>query len=360
MTLDTHPSATHRAVGLWLAGWAVMVFLTVIIGGATRLTESGLSITEWKPVSGVVPPLNEAQWQVEFEKYQRIPEYQQVNRGMSLGQFKAIFLWEYVHRLWARLVGLAFAVPFALFLARGRLERPLAGRLWLILALTGAQAAMGWFMVQSGLTERTDVSQYRLAAHLGLALVIYVLTVWTAADLLRPAPNATVEHVGGVRRGALALLALTFLTAIAGAFVAGLDAGKAYNTFPLMGGKVVPDGYLLLHPWWRNLFENVATVQFNHRLLGVTTLLLALGLRVRAGEARIPVAARGFAGIAALVAVGQAVLGVSTLLFAVPIPIAVLHQGGAVLLLTAGTLLVHALRAVPAAVPFSARALAAA
>jgi cytochrome c oxidase assembly protein subunit 15 len=334
-----------------------MVFLTVIIGGATRLTESGLSITEWNPVTGVVPPLSDARWQEEFTKYQRIPEYQQVNRGMSLDQFKVIYLWEYAHRLWARLVGFAFLVPFLWFLLRGRLDRPLAARLWLILGLTGAQAAMGWYMVKSGLTGRTDVSQYRLAAHLGLALVIYLLTVWTAAGLLRPAPNATAELVGGVRRASIGLLGLTFLTAIAGAFVAGLDAGKAYNTFPLMGGRVVPDGYLLLHPWFRNLFENVATVQFNHRLLGLATLVAALWVRIRAGEARIPVAARDFAGLAALVAVGQAVLGISTLLFAVPIPIAVLHQGGAVLLLTAGVLLVHALRVVPAPLAVPARAL---
>ena len=348
MTHDT--PAARRLVGRWLAIWAGMVFLTVVIGGATRLTESGLSITEWKPVSGVVPPLSPAAWQEEFAKYQRIPEYQQLNRGMSLPEFQRIFLWEYVHRLWARLVGLAFAVPLAVFLMRRLVSPALARRLGLVLLLTGAQAAMGWYMVKSGLSERTDVSQYRLAAHLSLALVIYVLTVWTAADLLRSAPAAGAESAG-IRRGALGLAALVFLTAVAGAFVAGLDAGKAYNTFPLMGGRVIPEGYLQLAPWWRNLFEHVPAVQFNHRVLGVTTVLAAVALWLAARGRALPDAATRLCALVALTAVLQAALGIATLLLAVPVPIAVLHQGGAVALLTVTTLLLHALRpeTVPAA-----------
>ncbi|MCU0621444.1 MAG: COX15/CtaA family protein [Gemmatimonadales bacterium] len=339
--------AEHRRAGRWLAAWAAMVFLTVLIGGATRLTESGLSITEWKPVSGIVPPLSEADWQAEFAKYQQIPEYQQLNRGMSLADFKRIFLWEYGHRVWARLVGLAFAVPFLWFLWRRRLDPAIRGRLWLVLVLTGLQAAMGWYMVKSGLSERTDVSQYRLAAHLALALVIYLVTIWTAADLLRRDAEPLAAPAG-LRSWALALAGLTFVTAVAGAFVAGLDAGRAYNTFPLMGGRVVPAGYLQLAPWWRNFFEHVPTVQFNHRLLGVGTVLLALALWRRARASRHPTGRpSALPAVIAAVALFQLGLGIATLLLAVPVALGVLHQAGAVALLTAAVLLVHRLRRDP-------------
>ena len=351
-------SAASRIVGRWLALWAGMVFLTVLIGGATRLTESGLSITEWKPVSGVMPPLSAADWQAEFAKYQQIPEYQQLNRGMSLAEFKRIFLWEYVHRLWARLVGLAFAVPLAVFLARRMLTPALARRLGLVLVLTGLQAAMGWYMVKSGLSVRTDVSQYRLAAHLSLALVIYVLTVWTAADLLRRDVEAG-PAVAGARRGALAFAGLTFLTAVAGAFVAGLDAGRAYNTFPLMGGHLVPDGYLQLAPWWRNLFEHVPAVQFNHRLLGIATVVAALALWWLVGRTPVSRATARLAALTALVAILQLALGIATLLLAVPVSLGVLHQAGAVTLLTVAVLLVHSLRPTPATAALGSPALAA-
>jgi len=350
-------SAASRIVGRWLALWAGMVFLTVLIGGATRLTESGLSITEWKPVSGVMPPLSAADWQAEFAKYQQIPEYQQLNRGMSLAEFKRIFLWEYVHRLWARLVGLAFAVPLAVFLARRMLTPALARRLGLVLVLTGLQAAMGWYMVKSGLSVRTDVSQYRLAAHLSLALVIYVLTVWTAADLLRPDGPAG-PAADRVRPGALAFTGLTFLTAVAGAFVAGLDAGRAYNTFPLMGGRLVPDGYLQLAPWWRNLFEHVPAVQFNHRLLGIATVVGALALWRLVRQAPVSGTTARLAALAALVATLQLTLGIATLLLAVPLSLGVLHQAGAVALLTVAVLLVHSLRPAPVARPLGSPAVA--
>ncbi|HEX5818020.1 MAG TPA: COX15/CtaA family protein [Gemmatimonadales bacterium] len=345
----THDSpAARRLVGRWLALWAGMVFLTVLIGGATRLTESGLSITEWNPVTGVVPPLSEGAWQAEFAKYQQIPEYQQLNRGMSLAEFKQIFLWEYVHRLWARLVGLAFAVPLAIFVLRRMLAPALARRLGLVLVLTGLQAAMGWYMVKSGLAVRTDVSQYRLAAHLGLALVIYVLTVWTAADLLRGEP-AAMPGSAAVRRRTVAFAGLTFLTAVAGAFVAGLDAGRAYNTFPLMGGRLVPDGYLQLTPWWRNMFEHVPAVQFNHRLLGIATVAMAISLWWLARRATLPEPAVRLTRFAAIVAMLQVGLGIATLLLAVPVSLGVLHQAGAVALLTVAILLLHSLRPVPVA-----------
>jgi heme a synthase len=331
-----------RPIGLWLAVWAAMVLLTVVIGGITRLTESGLSITEWKPVSGTLPPLSAADWEAEFSRYRQIPEYQLQNAGMTLAGFKRIYLVEYVHRLWARLVGLAFAVPFLVFLARRMVSGPLARRLGLLFVLLALQGAMGWYMVKSGLTVRTDVSQYRLAAHLALALVIYVITVWTAADLLGGGP--TVRPGGArLRRATAGFAVYVFLTILSGAFVAGLDAGKAWNTFPLMGGRVIPPGYTALTPWFLNLFENPAAVQFHHRLLGLGVLLGAFALWT-VGRRSAPPSTRRALGALALLAAAQAGLGVTTLLLAVPIAIGALHQAGAVLVLTAAVLALHGLQ----------------
>lgn len=341
MNLGPTDPRHRRRLGLWLTLWAVMVLLTVVIGGVTRLTESGLSITEWNPVSGVLPPVTEAQWRTAFENYQQIPEYQQINSGMSLAAFKRIFLVEYTHRLWARLVGVAFAIPLFVFLLRGGLGRRLIRRLIVLLVMMGLQGGMGWYMVQSGLTERTDVSQYRLAAHLMLALIIFAVTVWTAADLLgqdlsgkKPSPR---EQPG---RAAFTLLVLS--TALAGAFVAGLDAGKAYNTFPLMGGRVFPAGYFQLTPWYRNIFEHVPAVQFNHRLLGITVVVTSLivwwaSRRKTPGTLERRVA--GWIGVAGTL---QAGLGIATLLLVVPISLAALHQAGAVILLGLALLWWHA------------------
>jgi cytochrome c oxidase assembly protein subunit 15 len=335
----------RRSVGLWLAVWAVMLVLIVVIGGITRLTESGLSITEWKPVTGILPPLSTSAWEEAFHEYQQIPEYQQFNRGMTLPQFKHIYFWEYLHRLWARLVGLAFAVPLVVFLVRGGLTPKLTRRLIALLLLTGAQGALGWFMVESGLSVRTDVSQYRLAAHLGLALVIYVATVWTAADLLGgQAGGRAGGRIIPLRRAAGVLTGLVFLTAIAGAFVAGLDAGRIYNTFPLMGRQLVPAGYLSLSPWWRNLFENAAAVQFDHRVLAMLSLLGAIGLWGWGLGAGLPSRALKILHLLPLAALIQVTLGITTLLLIVPVPVAALHQMGAVALLTVSLLLYHALR----------------
>jgi len=341
-------SGRRRAVGWWLAIWAGMLLLIVVIGGVTRLTESGLSITEWAPVTGIVPPLSESAWQRAFEGYQRIPEYQLVHRGMTLPEFKRIYFWEYLHRLWARLVGLAFAVPLVVFLVRGGLTRRLTWRLVLLLALTGAQGALGWFMVASGLSQRTDVSQYRLAAHLALALVIYVATIWTAADLLggptdRRADGPPDRRIEGLRTLAGALVGLVFLTAVAGAFVAGLNAGKAYNSFPLMAGRLVPIGYGALSPWWRNLFENVPAVQFNHRLLAILSLIGAMAVWGRGIAFRLEGRAQLMLMLLPFAALVQVALGITTLLLAVPVGIGALHQAGAVLLLTVSVLLFHEL-----------------
>jgi cytochrome c oxidase assembly protein subunit 15 len=347
------PPARRRAVARWLTAWAVMLLLVVVIGGVTRLTESGLSITEWAPVTGTLPPLSAAAWEAAFQAYQQIPEYQQLNRGMTLAEFKQIYFWEYLHRLWARLIGLAFAVPFAVFLARGGLPRRLVWRLTTLLLLTAGQGVLGWFMVASGLAERTDVSQYRLAAHLGLALVIYVVTVWTVADLRdgtteRRNGGTSIRQTEKLLTYAGMLVGLVFLTAIAGAFVAGLDGGRAYNTFPLMGGRVVPGGYGALSPWWQNLFENVAAVQFNHRLLGIFSVLGALGVWLRGRTLALPGRMQRMLLLLPLVALAQVTLGIVTLLLAVPVAIAALHQAGAVVFLTVAVLLYHDLRTMAA------------
>jgi cytochrome c oxidase assembly protein subunit 15 len=332
---------TDQKVGWWMAVWAVMLLGLVVIGGITRLTDSGLSITEWRPVTGVIPPLDQSAWQREFDKYQQIPEFRLQNSAMTLAGFKRIYWWEYGHRLWARLVGLALALPLAWFWWRGGLSRRLKWRLTAVLALTGLQGAMGWYMVRSGLTVRTDVSQYRLAAHLALALALIALTVWTAAQILWPARS--VPERLGPRGAALGWTALVSITAVAGALVAGLDAGKVYNEFPLMGGRLIPAGYRASASWWTNAGSNVIAVQFHHRVLAAATLVSGLWLAVRLTPRQLDPGLRRLGWtIAGLVAV-QFGLGVATLLTSVRIELAVLHQAGAVLLFSVGVLLVHRL-----------------
>ena len=331
-----------HVTGRWLALWAVSLFLLFLVGGATRLTESGLSITEWKPVTGVLPPIGEAAWQQEFAKYQQIPQYARMNAGMQLANFKAIYLWEFAHRLWARVVGVVFALPLLWFVARGTAPRSLRPRLFALLLLMGAQGAMGWYMVTSGLTERVNVSQYRLAAHLALALVIYLLAVWTAADLLSSRGADAKSRSPHIRLALAALTALAFITVISGAFVAGLRAGTIYNTFPMMGGRWMPAEYGSLAPWWRNLFENPSAAQFNHRVLALATFVGAIDawwwVRHVTADARLGRRMALVLGAALL----QVALGIATLLLAVPVPLGVAHQAGAILLLTTLVLAVHA------------------
>jgi cytochrome c oxidase assembly protein subunit 15 len=330
-----------RAIGRWLALWAAMIALLVLIGGATRLTESGLSITEWQPVSGVIPPLGDSAWTAEFAKYRTIPQYELLNHGMSLAEFKSIFLWEYVHRLWARLLGVALAIPFLWFALRGRVPRELWPRLTGLLVLLGLQGALGWWMVKSGLSGRTEVSQYRLAAHLLAALLLYAFTVWTSAELIHPREPRTGNADRALGSGLTALAWLVPLTAASGAFVAGLRAGRIYNTFPLMGGSLVPPGYGQISPFWRNLFENPSAVQFDHRVLAMVTFALAIWVWYRgrrSSNPRLPRAARLVFAAALL----QVALGIATLLLAVPVWLGVAHQAGAVLLFTVALLALHA------------------
>lgn len=321
----------HRCIGIWLLICCFVLFALVMVGGATRLTGSGLSMVEWEPVTGVIPPTSEERWMREFDAYRESPEYQQVNRGMSLDEFKVIYWFEFGHRLLARSLGLVFALPLAWFLWRGWVPRRLRWPLLGLLGLGALQGWMGWYMVQSGLVDIPRVSPYRLAAHLSLALIIFAFMFRLALGLLIPAGHR--PHP--MRRWTIALLVTTALTIFVGAFVAGLRAGFVYNDFPLMGGQWIPAGILGLEPLWRNFFENPATVQFLHRILAIGTLVLAAAtwLRHRAhsldGGARI-----AFHAMLAAVVL-QVVLGISTLMLQVPVALGTLHQGMAVLVLGA-------------------------
>ena len=335
----------NRPVGLWLIACAAMVFAMAVIGAITRLTESGLSIMEWAPVSGALPPLSEAEWQRLLGLYRQIPEYLEENAGMSLAAFKTIFWWEYIHRLWGRLIGVVFALPFLWFLLRGRLGRPLVPHLVALFALGGLQGLMGWYMVASGFAGRTDVSQYRLAAHLALAVLIYGYLLKVAFAQLRREPETSADpRAAALRRALGGFLALTVLTIVSGGFVAGLNAGFTYNSFPLMDGDLVPAGYGDLRPWVLNLFENVAAVQFNHRLLAMVTVAAAVGLWLWSRRlALTPGAARAMALLLAM-ALLQLALGIAALLLAVPVWLGALHQGGALGLLGFGLWALHQLR----------------
>ena len=335
----SRPDQHRHAVRLWLWAVAALVLAMVLVGGATRLTESGLSITEWQPVMGTLPPRNETQWHTEFEKYQAIPQYRELNRGMSLDAFKTIYWWEWTHRLIGRTVGLAFLLPFVWFLRRGWIGPGLRGRLWLIFGLGALQGGVGWWMVASGLADRVEVSQYRLATHLVLAGVIYVALIWTAqrlGDRRAPSTPARVRAVAG------GLVVLVLAQIYLGALVAGLRAGYVYNTWPLIDGAFVPEASRLFFdvPLWRNFFENTLTVQFDHRMLAYAIWLGAVvhAFDVASGT-RNKMVVTGAVLLAAAVTI-QAALGVWTLLAVVPISLALAHQATAMLVLTAAT--VHA------------------
>ena len=335
---------SSRAVAWWLLVIALMIYAMVVIGGLTRLTESGLSIVEWRPFTGVIPPLNHADWQALFDEYKQYPEFQKINRGMTLAGFQSIFWLEYFHRLWGRLIGVVFLVPFVYFLARGRIDRALAPRLAVVFVLGGLQGALGWYMVKSGLIDRPDVSQYRLAAHLAFALALYGYLLWLVFGLLaRPrAPSGTVP--GWIGPAAGAIFALICCTIVAGAFVAGLDAGLIYNQFPLMGEGLAPPDLFAMTPAWLNFFENPSAVQFMHRVFAVTTfvcvLLLWAATRFPGTAPRLRAAASVLMAVAAL----QVLLGISTLLMFVPIPLASAHQATAVLVFTSAIWLLHEIR----------------
>jgi heme a synthase len=344
MTAISAQKAQYAAVRWWLLSVAALIAIMVLVGGATRLTESGLSIVEWKPVTGALPPLTEAQWSQAFEGYKQIPQYRELNAGMTLAEFKTIFWWEWSHRLLGRVIGIAYLLPFLYFLWRGALSGELKRRLWLIFGLGALQGAVGWWMVASGLTARVEVSQYRLATHLVLALLIFAAIVWT---LRRLTDRPTVATSPRLKVTAMALVALTFVQLYFGALVAGLRAGRVYNTWPDIDGAFIPSAERLLfeQPWWRNLFDNVLTVQFEHRMTAYALLALAIvhaldTLRARAGSAVIA----GAWWLVAAIAL-QATLGILTLLNQVPIDLALSHQAVAIAVLTLSVLQLERLSA---------------
>lgn len=317
----------------------------VLVGGATRLTESGLSIVEWRPVTGTIPPLSQADWEAAFKQYQAIPQYKAINQGMSLEDFKTIYWWEWAHRFLGRLIGAAFLLPFLWLLWRGAISPGMRPRLWGIFALGAFQGAVGWWMVASGLADRITVSPYRLAFHLTLACVIYAAVVWTVRTLARVGFSDAPPRL---RRTALALIGLIFLQIYVGALVAGVDAGFVYNTWPLIDGTLVPaaDKLFALSPAWRNFFENDLTVQFVHRLLAYTLVLVIFAHAADVLRTTREAGTRGFALALAVLATLQAALGIATLLLVVPISLALAHQAGALVLLTVAVM--HATRLAPA------------
>jgi len=329
-------SPKDQPIAVWLLVCCAMIFIMVVIGGVTRLTHSGLSMVEWKPVTGWLPPLNDSAWQETFEKYQHYPEFQKLNRHMTLSEFKGIFWLEFIHRVWGRLLGFVFLLPFLYFLARGRVHGRLLPRLLAMFALGAAQGVLGWYMVMSGLVDRPDVSQYRLTAHLVLAFLVYGYILWVALDLLRPRSMAPPDDThGGLRMGTFAVLVLIAVTIVSGGFVAGLDAGFAYNTFPLMGGRIVPEHVLAMEPIARNFFENIATVQFTHRVLAILSLVTVSFLWFRGLKQGMSARRRLSLHAMPLAALLQVVLGISTLILIVPVPLAAAHQAGALVLFTA-------------------------
>jgi heme a synthase len=339
--------AARRTVAMWLLGCCAMIFAMVVIGGVTRLTESGLSIVRWDPVAGSLPPLSDAAWAAEFDAYKSSPQYREVNRGMDLAAFKTIYWWEYIHRLWGRLIGVVFLLPFLWFLATGRIGRRLRAPLAGLFVLGGLQGAVGWWMVASGLVNVPAVSAYRLTTHLGLALTIYAMTLWLALGLLSRGRAIASAPARLAARLAWAPVALTALTIAAGGFVAGLDAGLIYNEFPLMGDGLIPSDYR--NPALSalaNVFENHAAVQFHHRVLGMATVAVVLAFAVLVWRRVQDRTARYFALGAGAMAVAQACLGIATLLLHVPVPLGAAHQAGSVALLTLVLLTAHRLRRV--------------
>ncbi|MGZ5037480.1 MAG: COX15/CtaA family protein [Usitatibacter sp.] len=341
MSSTTAPPRSQRAIAAWLFACCALVFAMVLVGGVTRLTHSGLSIVEWQPIVGTLPPLGEAQWQEAFAKYRLTPEYRLRNHDMTLEGFKGIFWWEYSHRLLGRVIGFVFFVPFAWFAARRRIDRALAWPLAGIFLLGGLQGALGWYMVKSGLVDDPRVSSLRLASHLGLAFLIYGSMLWVALALWHP---QTARASPRSRRLAGALAALVFAMVVTGALVAAIKAGYAYNTFPLMNGQWVPDEIWLIDPWWMNLVHNMATVQFNHRWLAAIVVGVSLAAwhgigRDAAAAPRAKLLAHAMLGAVFV----QVALGITTLLERAPVPLAALHQAGAVVVFTCAVALCQAL-----------------
>lgn len=329
---------TVRSVTIWLVIIIVMVVTMIIIGGITRLTGSGLSIVNWRPITGWLPPMSDIEWRDAFSQYKGFPEYRKINSWMDLGDFRLIFWWEYMHRLWGRLIGIAFIIPFVWFLLRSRLSKVLILRLGFILMLGGVQGGIGWWMVKSGLSGDPTVSQYRLVLHLSIAFIILGLTVWTILDM-NFIDNCNIPK--SFRIHAILLLVMIFLTILAGALVAGTKAGLVYNTFPFMDGRIIPNDYGYKSPFWINIFENQGAVQFNHRVLALSTFIVTLYFLWRVARHELPMLQTIGTYILTGIVILQLFLGILTLIFVVPTEIAVAHQIGAIMLFCSSIWVVH-------------------
>ncbi len=338
----------NRAVAIWLLAVCTLIFSMVVLGGVTRLTNSGLSMVEWEPVMGIIPPLNNSEWQETFAKYKQSPEYLKVNLGMSLDQFKRIFYFEYGHRVLGRLIGLAFLLPFLYFLMRKKISTPMIPKMIAMFILGGLQGVLGWYMVKSGLVHDPHVSQYRLTAHLLAAIIIYSYILWVAMGMLWDnRANTDIDGVTRLRRFSLTITVLIVVMIISGGFVAGTRAGLAFNTFPLMNGQLVPDGLFSLSPLYMNFFENLLTIQFNHRLIALVLFISIPIFWYFVQKSALQTRTRIIAHLLMLILGVQVGLGISTLLFHVPVALAATHQAGALVLLTLSLLLNHDLRKAP-------------
>ncbi len=336
-----HLNRHSQILGLWLMFCAAVVYFMIVVGGITRLTQSGLSMVEWAPIMGALPPIGEAAWLEVFNKYRAYPEYQLVNAGMSLGEFKSIFWWEYGHRVLGRIIGLIYFVPLVFFLIKGMLPKHWRLRLFSLFVLGGLQGLMGWYMVKSGLVDVPHVSQYRLTAHLGLALVIFAYMFWYALDFLRGEQRRISNKASSVYLKVTATaVVIVFFMMLSGGFVAGTKAGFIINTFPTMNGEWVPSSWMAMTPWWRNLFENAVAIQFIHRSIAVVVLVVIVCLFVISFKQQF----RTYALLALLAVMGQIILGISALVMRVPLELGAAHQAGAVALLAACLFVAHLAR----------------
>ncbi len=333
-----------RIIVIWLLLCCAVIFAMMILGAVTRLTGSGLSMVQWEPIMGIIPPLSHAEWEEAFRLYQQFPEYKLKNLHMSLGEFEAIFWFEYSHRLLGRFIGIMFLVPFLYFLFKGWLNRPLKWKLAGMFLLGGLQGLMGWYMVMSGLVDDPHVSQYRLTAHLALAVIIYAYIFWVAIDLLFPKTGYfSAKSTKKPLRFSLFITGFIFLTILSGAFVAGTRAGFTFNTFPLMAGRFYPEGMYVLEPLWKNWFENIATIQFNHRLMATLLFLLIPWFWWKARKTALPSTIRAAFHLLIVALVVQITLGISTLLLSVPVSLAAAHQAGGLILFTVSLYLTNRL-----------------
>jgi cytochrome c oxidase assembly protein subunit 15 len=335
----------NKPIVAWLLVVSALIFCMVVLGGVTRLTNSGLSMVEWEPIMGIIPPMNAGEWQESFDKYRQSPEYKKINIGMNIEQFKSIFYFEYAHRVLGRLIGLAFLLPFLYFLIRKKISRPMIPKMIIMFFLGGLQGLLGWYMVKSGLVHNPHVSQYRLTAHLVAAISIYAYIIWVAMGMVWDnSANTRTEGFNRLRFAGIMITTLILVMIISGGFVAGTKAGYAFSTFPLMNGQLIPDGLYSLSPLYINIFEDILTVQFNHRLVALALFLVIPVFWYFIQKSSLQTRTRQLAhGLIFMLGI-QLSLGISTLLFHMPVPLAASHQAGALVLLTLSLLLNHELR----------------